>query len=60
MGLATLSPEFYRGLFIGVPEEFGDMIPYAWVGGSIWGVHFGGFLCLILGIIFLRANWQRS
>jgi hypothetical protein len=60
MGLATLSPEFYRRLFIGVPDEFSDMLAYAWVGGSIWGVHFGSFLCLILGIIFLRANWRRE
>ncbi len=59
-GLATLSPDFYRRLFIGVPDEFSDMLAYAWVGGSIWGVHFGSFLCLILGIIFLRANWLRE
>jgi hypothetical protein len=59
MGLATLSPEFYRRAFIGVPEEFGAMLGYAWVGGSIWGVQFGGFLCVVLGIFFLRANWRR-
>jgi hypothetical protein len=60
LGLATLSPEFYRRAFIGVPEEQGAMLAYAWVGGSIWGVQFGGFLCLILGIIYLRASWQRE
>jgi hypothetical protein len=60
MGLATLSPEFFRGAFIGVPENFADMLPYAWVGGSIWGAQFGGFFCLFVGIIFLRANWRRD
>jgi hypothetical protein len=60
MGLAALSPDFYRNAFRGVPGEFGAMLGYAWVGGSIWGVQFGGFLCLILGIIFLRANWRRE
>jgi hypothetical protein len=59
-GLATLSPDFYRRLFIGVPEEPGAMLAYAWVGGSIWGVHFGTFLCLIPGVLYLRANWQRE
>ncbi len=60
MGLATLSPDVYRRLFIGVPEEFDARLAYAWVGGSIWGAHFGAFFCLILGIFFLRASWQRE
>ena len=34
--LSVLSPEFYKKTFIGVPDEFGAMIRYAWVGGSIW------------------------
>lgn len=29
MGLATLSPEFYRGHFYGVPSEHGPMLHYA-------------------------------
>jgi hypothetical protein len=60
MGLATLSPDFYRRAFLGVPDDFNEMVAYAWVGGSIWGVQFGGFVCLILGIFFLRANWRRQ
>jgi hypothetical protein len=60
MGLAALSPEFYRGAVFGVPHGFGDMLAYAWVGGSIVGVEWGGILCLILGLVFLRANWRRQ
>ena len=60
MGLAALSPDFYRAAFIGVPNDFSGMLAYAWVGGAIWGVQFGGFLCLILGVIVMRANWQRQ
>lgn len=59
MGLATLSPEFYRRAFIGVPEEFMPMLQYAWVGGSIWGAEFGGFVSLVIGLVILRANWRR-
>jgi hypothetical protein len=59
MLLATLSPEFYRRAFIGVPEEFGPMLAYAWVGGSIWGVQIGGLVSVTLGLVILRANWLR-
>ena len=40
MILAALFPDAYRATFIGVPEEFGPMLAYAWVGGSIWGILF--------------------
>jgi hypothetical protein len=59
MGLATLSPEFYRRAFLGVPPEFGAMLRYAWVGGSIWGAQFGGFVSVVIGVVILRANWQH-
>src|SRR5262249_17143470 len=59
MGLATLSPEFYRRTFIGVPEEVGERLAYAWVGGSIWGLELGGLVCVVLGLVVLRANWRR-
>lgn len=60
MLLATLSPEFYRSAFIGVPREFDAMLAYAWVGGSIWGVQLGGLVCVALGLVVLRANWRRQ
>lgn len=60
MGLAFLSPEFYRQAFIGVPEEVGAMLRYAWVGGSILGVQLGGLVCIVVGLIWLRANWRRE
>lgn len=60
MLLAWISPEFYRLAFNGVPLEFGPMLAYAWVGGSIWGVQFGGFASMILGLVVLRANWRRQ
>jgi len=59
MGLATLSPEFYRHAFRGVPENFGSMLRYAWVGGSIWGIQFGGFAFLVLGSVLFRAKWRQ-
>ncbi len=59
MGLASLSPEFYRHAFIGVPQESCEMLRYAWVGGSIWGVEFGGFALTILGSFLFYARWER-
>ena len=60
MGLATLSPDFYRQAFIGVPNEFGAMLRYAWVGGSIWGAELGGLVSVVVGLVVLRANWRRQ
>jgi hypothetical protein len=59
VALAMLSPEFYRQSFIGVPDEFGAMLRYAWVGGSIWGGTFGGIAVMAIGaIMFRNANRQ--
>jgi hypothetical protein len=60
IGLAALSPEFYRRAFIGVPKEFGPMLRCAWVGGSIWGRELGGLLSVVLGLVALRGYWLRS
>ena len=60
MGLATLSPEFYRRAFIGVPEETVPMLRYAWVGGSIWGGMVGGLLAAILGSVIFRIKWKKN
>ena len=60
MALAAVFPRFYRGVFIGVPDDFTEMLRYAWVGGSIWGAQPGGLLCTILGVIYLRTNWRRE
>ena len=57
MGLATLSPEFYRNAFRGVPTDFGEMLRYAWVGGSIWGVMFGAVLSLMIASITVMVDW---
>ncbi len=59
MGLATLSPDFYRSTFTGVPSEFGAMLKYAWVGGSIWGVIFGAVLSVVIACTMAAADWRR-
>jgi len=59
MGLATLSPEFYRNAFIGVPDGFAPMLRYAWVGGSIWGAMFGGLLAVLIGSVLFAIRWRR-
>src|SRR5208282_113956 len=58
--LAWVSPDFYRHAFIGVPQEFSSMLRYAWVGGSIWGVQFGGFALLVLWIVVFGLRWKAN
>lgn len=58
--LAWISPEFYRQAFYRVPEDFSSMLRYAWVGGSIWGVQFGGFGLLIIWIVVFRSKWNAG
>ena len=60
IALATLSPEFYRNTFIGVPDTFGPMLRYAWVGGSIWGAMFGGLVAVMIGSVVFAVRWRRS
>jgi hypothetical protein len=59
VGLATLSPDFYRSTFIGVPSDSAEMLKYAWVGGSIWGVLFGAVLSVVITSIIAAADWKR-
>lgn len=58
--LAWISPDFYRHAFIGVPQDFSSMLRYAWVGGSIWGVQFGGFALLVLWIVIFGLRWRAN
>ena len=59
IGLAALSPEFYRHAFRGVPEGGDPLFRYAWVGGSIWGIQFGGLASVIVGSVLFRAKWRQ-
>lgn len=56
---AGVDPGTYRALIVSVPDEFGEMLAFAWVGGSIWGAQIGGFVSVVLALVFLRAAWQR-
>lgn len=60
MGLATLSPDFYRETIIQVPEDHSQMLSYAWVGGSIWGGVAGGLFGLILGVAGMQTSWEKE
>ncbi len=60
LALAALSPQFFSATFNKVPQELHLMHRYAWVGGSIWGIIFGGFLSAILGSIIFRHKWKTQ
>jgi len=59
LGLGTLSPEFYRHTFYGVPDDFEQLLRFAWVGGSIWGLQAGGLASVIVGSVLYLAKWRQ-
>jgi hypothetical protein len=59
VGLAALSPEYFVRTFDRAPKDFGPMLGYAWVGGSIVAVEMLSWLGLCLGVLVLLANWRR-
>ena len=60
VGLATLSPDYYRETVRQVPFDFQQMVAYAWVGGSILGGLFGGPLGLTFGILGVWTGWKKD
>jgi hypothetical protein len=58
LGIAVLSPEFFQYTFRGSMLEGGDLLKYAWVGGSIDGLEFGGAACVVIGCVLFRAKWR--
>ena len=59
MGLATLSPDFYRATFRLAPEGAGPLLRFAWVGGSIMGLQLGGLASVVGASILFWARWRR-
>ena len=58
IGLAAISPEFYRHAFRGVPDGVPEMLRYAWVGGSIWGLELGGLAAVVVASVLFRVKWH--
>lgn len=57
MGIAALSPAFYRNTFA-APDTWGELLRYAWVGGSIWGIEIGGVVSLVIALVQFRSDWR--
>jgi hypothetical protein len=60
MGLATLSPDWYRTLVRGEPGGSAELLRFAWVGGSTLGIKVGGSLAAIFGLFAMRDSWRRQ
>lgn len=60
MTLSSLSPEFYASHFYGVPEQIGPRLRYAWVGGSIWGIQFGGAAAVFVASVLFKATLKND
>jgi hypothetical protein len=58
-GLATMDPGWFQSQFYGAPSDRSEAPRFAFVGGSIWGLQFGGIASVILGCIIFRAHWHR-
>jgi hypothetical protein len=59
MGLAALSSSWFRSRFPHAPPEPSELIPFAWVGGSIWGVYVGALVSVVVGLVVMRATWNE-
>ena len=59
LGLAELSPDFFKNTFRLAPDNFNDMLGYAWIGGSIWGIQFGGICTIIIGSLLFKIRWNK-
>lgn len=60
MGLATLSPDFYQSMFPLTPSNPGEMLHFAWVGGSIWGAMIGSIIAITSTLVILKTNLQNA
>jgi hypothetical protein len=61
MGIAALSPEFYRQTFMGgITGEYSEIIRFAWAGGAFFGIVGGGFLAVILASVAFVGQWRRK
>jgi hypothetical protein len=51
----------YRGDYCHSAIRYGyaAMFRYAWVGGSIWGITFGGIIVMIIGTVLFRNMSKR-
>ncbi|TAE15537.1 MAG: hypothetical protein EAZ95_08630 [Bacteroidetes bacterium] len=58
MLLATLSSSFYKSSFPATPQDFAEMLRFAWVGGSIWGGIIGSVLGAIIAVFTLKNSWS--
>jgi hypothetical protein len=57
--LATIDPGWYQSHFL-APTDVAEVPRFAFVGGSIWGLQFGGIASVILGCILFRAHWSHT
>lgn len=60
LALAGLSPEWYRATFRIAPADANALLPFAWVGGSIWGVQLGALLALAVLLPVFVARWRAQ
>jgi hypothetical protein len=55
---ACLDPRSYRSRFPDLPHE--GAAQFGWVGGSIWGIVYGGFFVVIIVTATFVVRWMRA
>jgi hypothetical protein len=58
--LAFLSPPWFQRMFYGTYNNIPEMLGFAWVTGSIWGVELGGAASVIIASVIFFARWNTT
>jgi hypothetical protein len=60
VAFAAMAPAYFRQALFQAPYVNTPLLPYAWVGGTIWGAYAGSAIAAIWGCIVLHVRWRAA
>jgi hypothetical protein len=55
---AANSPQGFLHLVPIAPRDRHNLVPFAWVGGSIWGAYTGSVLAMAYAVVAVQRRWR--